>query len=190
MMNKKWLILTLILGASAGYLVPVYGTQVVQSLGFIAPEVDDTDDINFPAVGEIVYDAGAGFKGYAEGGWTALSGSSTGGNVETSVSGSHAIEVANVTCGTSSSITNDGTTDDWLTSIGNRTNGTCVITVDNGVFSSTPYCFVNFRSNTHGSVEMRADPQSSTSINLSCKSGSDDCNGSGDIVDIMCFGKK
>lgn len=51
---------------------PSYAVQV-NSLGFVAPAVDNDTNVVLPAVGEIVYDAGESkLKAYTESGWTAL----------------------------------------------------------------------------------------------------------------------
>ncbi len=85
-----------------------------------------------------------------------------------SSSGVTSPEIGVVSCSSSSSIA--GQHGSWIASIGNVSGGACVITLNSGIFSATPYCWATFNGGMgvgNGRILSLA-MSSSTSITVDC----------------------
>lgn len=116
------------------------------------------------------------------------------GSVTSNSVGAERIERAILVCSGSSSITSQSGA--WISSIGNIATGKCAVTITSGIFSATPTCYINKKSDPNSAAlhAPYANASSSTNVNIGLVyilSGSATVNyGTSDTFDLICMGPR
>jgi hypothetical protein len=94
-------------------------------------------------------------------------------SVVTSSDSVTATEMAQLNCSSSSSILSEHGS--WLASVGNVSTGACTVTIDSGIFSSSPYCWAQIGDSGFASTAagLNVIASSSTSVSVDCYAGGD-----------------
>jgi hypothetical protein len=117
-----------------------------------------------------------------------------GGTITNSGGNQVRVEAATLTCSGSSAINNQMNGASWVSSIGNISGGECAVTLASGVFTATPFCFVerNASSVTTGQV-FSVGHNSATSLAIDCEYDDGANNWTPCVsfgIKLMCIGTK